>query len=363
MNDNIFVTKPELPDLEDFIPFLKDIWNSKQLTNCGKFHDLFEKKIADYFNVKYISLFSNGTLALISALNSLKLKGEVITTPFTFCATADSIIWNNLKPVFVDINPETLCIDPKEVEKAITSETSAILAVHVYGIACNMTELERIAKNYNLELIYDAAHAFGVKLNNSSIFDSERLSVISFHATKVFNTIEGGAVISRNYQEKLRLDSIRNFGFNEDGDIQTCGFNAKLNELQSSLGILQLEKVDNYISKRSIIANRYKNRFKYSKNISIIPLPNNQSFNWAYFPVFIDNRDALFDFLISKNIFTRKYFFPLICNIPVFSKYKRYPCFNAERISKKVLCLPIYPSLTLSEVDYISNLILDFYNE
>ncbi len=363
-NKPIFVTQPDLPDLEKVIPYLEKIWKNKWLTNAGEFHQELERKIADYLGVPYVSLFSNGTLALITALQHLKITGEVITTPFTFVATTHSLTWNNITPVFVDIENEFGNIDTAKIEAAITPKTSAILAVHVYGNPVNTKEIERIAKKHNLKVIYDAAHAFGVKQNNKSILNEGDISILSFHATKVFNTFEGGAIICQDKETKKNIDFLKNFGFLDEENIVAAGINGKMNEFQAAIGILQLDEIDDRIKKREIIANKYNKEILEINGISSIKIQENVISNYSYYPVFIDekvygiSRDELHLRLKEMNIISRKYFYPLISNINIYKELESSAKSNlpiANNLANKVLCLPIYPNLELNDVDRIIN--------
>ena len=365
MRDNIYVTSPLLPPLEEFIPYLEQIWQSKHLTNSGPFHQQFEAALAKYLGVEYLSLFSNGTLALLTALQALRVKGEVITTPYSFVATAHTILWNSLKPVFVDIDPKTCNMDPRKIEAAITPETTAILPVHCYGIPCNVDEIQRIADMYDLRVIYDAAHAFGVKENGSSILTHGDLSILSFHATKVFNTVEGGAIICQDAKMKKRIDDLKNFGFANETTVVATGINGKMNEVQAAFGMLQLQHIDQALLNREVIYKRYVEKLAGIKGLRILDKPQNIEWNYAYTPIFIDenfacSRDELYESLKPHNIFTRRYFYPLISEFPM---YRGLPSAQpglmpvAEKVSASVLCLPIYPTLTLDEVDMITDLI------
>jgi len=268
---SIFVTQPCLPPLEEFIPYLQQIWDNKWLTNNGPLHQQLEQELANYLGVKYISLFSNGTLALISALQALNITGEVITTPFSFVATTHSLWWNKITPVFVDIEPDYLNIDPSKIEAAITPLTSAIMPVHVYGNPCLMNEIQRIADKHELKVIYDAAHAFGVQKDGVSVLNHGDLSILSFHATKVFSTIEGGAIICHTEEMKHHIDNLKNFGFRGETTVEEPGINAKLNEVQAAYGLLQLKYIDGFIAKRKAITELYHRLLKEVSGIRILP--------------------------------------------------------------------------------------------
>jgi dTDP-4-amino-4,6-dideoxygalactose transaminase len=322
MRENIYVTSPLLPPLEEFIPYLEQIWQSKHLTNSGPFHQQFEAALAKYLGVEYLSLFSNGTLALLTALQALRVKGGDYH-PVLFVATAHTILWNSLKPVFVDIDPKTCNMDPRKIEAAITPETTAILPVHCYGIPCNVDEIQRIADMYDLRVIYDAAHAFGVKENGSSILTHGDLSILSFHATKVFNTVEGGAIICQDAKMKKRIDDLKNFGFANETTVVATGINGKMNEVQAAFGMLQLQHIDQALLNREVIYKRYVEKLAGIKGLRILDKPQNIEWNYAYTPIFIDenfacSRDELYESLKPHNIFTRRYFYPLISEFPMY---------------------------------------------
>lgn len=362
-NKNFFVTSPLLPDFDKFNSYLKDIWDTKWLTNNGPYHQTLEKKLGEYLDVKHISLFSNGTLSLMIALKALDITGEVITTPYSFVATSNSIIWQNLRPVFVDIDPDTCNLDCSKIERAVTNETSAIMPVHIYGNPCDVKQIEKISSNYNLRTIYDASHAFGVKLDNNSILNYGDLSVLSFHATKVFSTIEGGAIICHNKKIKKRIDGLKNFGIEDEVNVSEVGINAKLNEIQSAFGLANLEKIDGAIEKRKIISDEYKKQLKNVLGISYQKIPENVAYNYSYFPIFINDksalsRDELYESLKTKGIHARRYFYPLITNLKPYRG--KHPDFKvAKEVSESVLCLPLYPDLSMEEVKFISQNIKD----
>lgn len=356
----INVTQPFLPPLEEFIPYLEKIWESKWLTNGGQFHQELETKIADFLGVPFVVLFNNGTNALITAIQALDLSGEIITTPYTFIASANALIWNNLTPVFVDIDPISCNISSKAIENAITNKTSAIMGVHVYGNPCDIEKIAEIGEKNKLKVIYDAAHAFGVKYKDSSVLNFGDLSVLSFHATKVFNTFEGGAVICHTSDMKNKLNTLKNFGLEDEMTVNNVGLNGKMNEVQAAMGLLQLEYVSNIISKRKIIGDFYFAEFKNINGIDVIEIPEHVEWNYSYFPIFINeqkfglNRDQLFDILKKAGFLCRKYFFPIISEFQVFQKYNNQKLINAKDIASKVLCLPIYPDLNL---DLVTNII------
>ena len=363
--EKILVTSPLLPELKDFIPYLEEIWQNKWLTNQGPFHEKLEKELREYLDVKYLNLFSNGTLALITALQALRISGEVITTPYSFVATTHSLWWNNIKPVFVDIEPETFNMDPKRIEAAITPATTAIMPVHVYGTPCNVQEIERIADIYGLRVIYDAAHAFGVKQNDKSVLNFGDLSVLSFHATKVFSTVEGGAIVCHDEKMKQRIDFLKNFGFANEITVVAPGINAKMNEVQSAFGLLSLKIVDAAIEKRKKHAEAYRNGLVGIQGISFLPVFPNIRHNYAYFPILVDereygmSRDALYKTMQRHNIYGRRYFYPLISD---FSTYRGLPSAQPEnlpvatKVASQVICLPMHHELREEQV----NEIIDF---
>ena len=355
-----------MPPLEEFQEYLEDIWVTKQLTNKGKYHDLFENKLAEYLNVKFVSLFSNGTLALISALQTLRITGEVITTPFSFVATTHALHWNGIKPVFCDIDPVTFNLDPQKIEAAITPKTTAIMPVHVYGNPCDVNKIQDIAGTYGLKVIYDACHAFGVTLNGNSILNFGDLSVLSFHATKVFTTFEGGAIICHDETTKRRIDFLKNFGFAGETTVVAPGINAKMNEFQAALGILQLKYIDQSIQKRKKIVEYYRQNLCGVPGISFFEDITGVRHNYAYFPIIIDeeefgkSRDEVYDALKKQNIFSRRYFYPLISQFPTYRGLDSAQPGNlsiAEDITQKILCLPIYPDLRLDNALDIINVI------
>ena len=323
-NKTITVTSPLLPKLEDFIPMLQDIWDRKWLTNNGHYHKELEKALADYLGVKYISLFTNGTLPLITALQALRISGEVITTPYSFVATTHSIWWNGLKPVFVDVDEETGNIDPEKIEAAITPHTTAIMPVHVYGTPCNMKRIQEIADIYGLKIIYDAAHAFGVKKDGESVLKAGDMSTLSFHATKVYNTVEGGALVCHDEATKKRIDYLKNFGFAGETTVVAPGINSKMDEIRAAYGLLNLKQVDDAIAKRKATAEKYRAALKDIPGIRCLKDVEGVRHNYAYFPIFISeeygiSRDALYAKLQEHDIFGRRYFYPLICE---FSTYR-----------------------------------------
>lgn len=369
MEKAIYVTQPAMPSLEDFVEYLTKIWDNKILTNNGPFHQEFEKELASYLGVKYISLFANGTLALITALQALKITGEVITTPYSFVATTHSLWWNSIKPVFVDIEATTYNLDPEKIEAAITPKTTAIMPVHVYGNPCNVSKLQVIADNYGLKIIYDAAHAFGVKLNGNSILNYGDLSIMSFHATKVFNTVEGGAIVCHDETTKKRIDFLKNFGYSDEVTVVAPGINAKMNEIQSAYGLLQLRNVNNCISEREKISNFYDQQLKGLKGIKCMGKLNNVDQTYSYYPIFVDytvlgkTRDDLYMELKKHNINGRRYFYPLISQFPTYRGLNSANPDNlpiATKVSQQVICLPIYPGLEIDSILKIISVIRNF---
>jgi dTDP-4-amino-4,6-dideoxygalactose transaminase len=362
----IYVSEPFLPPLDEFQEYLKDIWKSKWLTNNGKYHKLLEQALCDYLGVKYVSLFANGTLALVTALQVLRIMGEVITTPFSFVATTHSLWWNNVKPVFVDIEPQTFNLDANKIEAAITPKTTAILPVHVYGNPCEVEKIQEIADRHGLKLIYDAAHAFGVKIGGTSIANFGDLSVLSFHATKVFNTFEGGAIVCHDEKTKKHIDCLKNFGFVDETTVVEPGINAKMNEFQSALGLLQLKYIDKAIEKRKQIVIAYRNNLKNVPGISVLDDIQDVQHNYAYFPILINkekygkSRDDVYEGLKKHNIYTRRYFYPLISQFPTYRELESarqglMPI--AEKVTEDILCLPTYPDLSFDIVDLVKNIL------
>lgn len=360
------VTQPFLPPLEEFNEYLKDIWDRKWLTNNGHYHKELEQALCDYLDVKYISLFSNGTLALITALQALHIRGEVITTPYSFVATTHALWWNNIKPVFVDIEPDFLNIDPAKIESAITAETTAILPVHVYGNPCNIHAIQKIADTHGLKVIYDAAHAFGTKIGNDSILNVGDLSILSFHATKVFTTIEGGAIVCHDAKMKDRIDKLKNFGFAGETTVVAPGINAKMNEVQAAFGLLQLKYIDGAISRRKQINDAYRAGLVNVKGVSFLKECEGVTTPYSYFPIFIDtaeygsSRDDVYNTLKENGILTRRYFYPLISEFPTYNGLRSATRTNlpvAFDAAERVLCLPVYPDLALPDVERICDFI------
>lgn len=362
---NIYVTQPYLPPLEELMPYFQKIWSTKVLTNGGPFHQELEAELCEYLGVKYISLFNNGTIALITALQALQISGEVITTPYSFVATANSLLWNNIKPVFVDIDPISLNLNPHNIEAAITKKTTAILAVHCYGTPCDVDEIEKIAQKHKLKVIYDAAHAFGVKCHCGSVLNHGDLSILSFHATKVFNTFEGGAIICKDITMKNHIDNLKNFGFINETTVIESGINGKMSELNSAIGLVQLKHIKTALEKRTDIADQYNQELSKVRGIKILENNFSKYSNHSYYPIFVEDefhltRDALYEKLKSNNIFSRRYFYPLISE---FEMYKHLPSSTkinlpkAHEAADKILCLPIYPDLESSSINNLINLI------
>lgn len=359
MKNKIYVTQPYLPRLEEFTPYLEKIWDNKILTNGGPFHQELELKLCEYLGVKHISLFNNATIALITALQALDIDGEVLTTPFSFVATSHSIIWSKSTPVFVDIDEKTLNIDCSKIENHITKNTKAIMPVHCYGIPCNYKAIETIAEKYRLKVIYDAAHAFGVECDCGSVLNHGDLSILSFHATKIFNTFEGGAIISHTKEMKDKIDKLKNFGIEDEITINAIGLNGKMNEISAAFGLLQLKYIHHVISSRKKIFDYYSKNLdkKYFRQ----PTNNAEKSNYSYLPVILNSnypisRDELYEILKEHGIFARKYFYPLISNLPMYSNILSASQMNlpvANEISKKILCLPIYPDLNEKSIDRV----------
>ncbi len=360
------VTEPDLPDIEQMLPLLEKMWDEKWITNGGPFHQQLEKELKSYLKIKNLSLTSNGTLALLLALSACGVRGEVITTPYSFVATGHSILWNNLKPVFVDIDPKTLNLDPKKIESNITPETTAILPVHCYGNPCDTFEIQKVAERHGLRVIYDAAHCFGVELANGGILEHGDLSALSFHATKCFNTFEGGAVVCSSPDLKKIIEDSKNFGFENETSVVSVGINAKLNEFSSAVGLLQLANFEKLRRKRQLLDEYYRKHllikgircFEYSKTVT--------KPNYGYFPIFVEDeypltRDQLYDRLKENGILARRYFYPLISNFPVYQKYETASKEHlplANDVANKVLCLPIFSSLETSSAERVIDVVL-----
>ncbi|MFC1665860.1 DegT/DnrJ/EryC1/StrS family aminotransferase [Pseudomonadota bacterium] len=359
------ITQPFLPPLEEFIPYLEKIWNSKWLTNSGPFHEQLEKELCKYFGVDYISLFTNGTIALVTALQALRITGEVITTPYSFVATSHSLLWNGIKPVFVDIDPLTLNLNPDNIEAAITPHTTAIMPVHCYGHPCDVEKIQKIADTYGLKVVYDSAHAFGVQDLHGSILRHGDLSVLSFHATKVFSTFEGGAIVCPDAKTKERIDYLKNFGHAGEVTVVAPGINGKMSEFNAALGLLQLKYVDQAIAQRKKIDSVYRKLLKGVKGIQCLNSVGEKIANYAYFPIFVEadypiSRDELYQRLKENDVHPRRYFYPLISE---FSMYRGLPSAFSENLpvatdaARKILCLPIYPNLEMSVVSEIGRFV------
>lgn len=354
----IYVTQPYLPPLEEFIPYLEQIWDKKILTNGGPMHQQLEQALCDHLGVKHIALFNNGTNALLTALQALEITGEVITTPYSFVATSHSLLWNGLKPVFVDIDPQTLNLDPAKIEAAITPQTTAIMPVHCYGHPCDVAAIQNIADIHNLRVIYDAAHAFGVKDTGGSILRHGDLSVLSFHATKVFNTFEGGAIVCPDAETKLRIDQLKNFGIVDEVTVVATGINGKMSEINAAFGLLQLKHIERAQTRRKEIDQKYRDLLKGVPGIRIIEEAGQEVANYSYFPLLVESdyplsRDALFQKLKDNKIFARRYFYPLISEFPMYrgmasAKTSNLPV--ALEMADKVLCLPIYPAIVDADI-------------
>ena len=360
MNKEIItVTSPLLPDLEEFHDLLKEIWASKWITNNGSFHQQLEKELAAYLKVPYLSLFTNGTLPLITALQALHVKGEVITTPYSFVATTHSIWWNGLKPVFADIDPRTCNLDPEKIESAITRNTTAIMPVHCYGKPCDIKGIQEVADKYGLKVIYDAAHAFGLEVDGESILNAGDMSTLSFHATKVYNTVEGGALVMHDEKMKRRVDYLKNFGFKNEEEVVAPGINSKMDEIRSAYGILALRKVDEAIQARRAVAVQYRQGLKDIPGISFFEDMPGVRHNYSYFPIFVDaqaygmTRDELYLRLKDNNVIGRRYFYPLIST---FGTYRGLPSADpknlpvATRMADSVICLPMHHELSVEDV-------------
>ena len=366
--DLITVTSPLLPDLDEFNEMLKQIWESKWITNNGKFHKQLESELAEYLGVPFVSLFTNGTLPLLTALQALRITGEVITTPYSFVATTHSIWWNGCKPVFVDIDPTTGNIDPEKIEAAITPKTTAIMPVHVYGKPCNTKRIQEIADAYGLKVIYDAAHAFGVKVNGESILNAGDISTLSFHATKVYNTIEGGAMITHDEKTKKRIDDLKNFGIHDEVTVVGPGINSKMDEIRAAYGILNLRQVDAAIEARHKVAIKYREALRSVDGISFFDDMPGVHHNYSYFPIFIDaqkyglSRDELYVKMKSENILCRRYFYPLISEFSTYrslSSAAKENLPNAHRMADQVLCLPMHHLLSDDDIQRILGLIIE----
>lgn len=362
MEKQITVTSPLLPDLEEFNAMLKEIWDSKWITNNGQFHKRLEKELAEYLKVPYISLFTNGTLPLITALQALRITGEVITTPYSFVATTHSLWWNGIKPVFVDIDPANCGLDPAKIEAAITPKTTAIMPVHCYGKPCDTEAIQAIADKYGLKVIYDAAHAFGVEVDGKSILNAGDMSTLSFHATKVYNTIEGGAMVMHDEQTKKRIDYLKNFGFAGETTVVAPGINSKMDEMRSAYGLLNLRQVDAAIEARHKVAVRYREALRDVEGVTFFDDMPGVRHNYSYFPIFIDaekfgkTRDALYEEMKAEGVLGRRYFYPLITE---FSTYRGLPSATREnlpeayKLADTVLCLPMHHDLSEGDIERV----------
>ncbi|MCF0190803.1 MAG: DegT/DnrJ/EryC1/StrS family aminotransferase [Marinilabiliaceae bacterium] len=361
-NNLITVTSPLLPPLEEFNEMIKEIYESKWITNNGQFHKRLEKALAEYLKVPFVSLFTNGTLPLITALQALRITGEVITTPYSFVATTHSLWWNGIKPVFVDIDPFTGNIAPDKIEAAITSRTTGIMPVHVYGKPCDTKGIQEIADRYGLKVIYDAAHAFGVEVNGKSILNAGDISTLSFHATKVYNTIEGGAMVMHDEQTKQRIDQLKNFGFVGETSVIAPGINSKMDEMRAAYGLLNLKQVDEAIEARHQVAVKYRNALRSVEGISFFDDMPGVKHNYSYFPIFVDSekygmkRDELYEKMKSENVLGRRYFYPLISE---FSTYRGLESAspanlpNAHKMANSVICLPMHHALSDEDIERV----------
>lgn len=362
----IYVTQPSLPNFDEYTKYLKKIWESKHITNNGEFHKQFEKELSDYLQVENISLITNGTLALIIGLQALHITGEVITTPYSFVATTHALHWNGIKPVFCDINKHDYNINPDKIEALITPKTTAIMPVHVYGNPCNNEKIQQTADKYGLKILYDAAHAFGVEKNNKSILNWGDMSILSFHATKSFNTVEGGAIVTKDKKLKQRIDYLKNFGFTGETSIIGYGINAKMNELIAAYGLLQLKNIENEIQKRKEKVVLYRNLLKNIYGLTFLHDFDNVKHNYSYFPILINKnkfdktRDQVYEKLKRNNIFVRRYFYPLISQFPAYrglssSKKSNLPI--ATKTAEQVLCLPLYADIREEIIKKITKLL------
>ena len=361
----IYVTQPDLPPLEELRPYLERIWESRVLTNRGPFQCELEAELGRYLGVEHLSLFTNGTIALVAALQALRIAGEVITTPFSFVATAHALLWNGIRPVFVDIDPVTLNLDPRRIEEAITPRTSAILPVHCYGTPCAVDDIRAVADRRGLRVIYDAAHAFGVRDQGGSLVRHGDVSVLSFHATKVFNTFEGGAVVCRDAPTKLHVDQLKNFGFVNETTVVAAGINGKMNEFSSALGLVQLRHVNAAIARRREIDGLYRELLRDLPGITVLERPTRTELNFSYFPIFVDRtaavgRDELYEELKRHGIHGRRYFYPLISEFPMYRDMASARSENlpvASAVAQQVLCLPIYPALADADVERVTGVL------
>lgn len=365
--EQITVTSPLLPSLEELNVYLQDIWQRKWVTNNGYYHKELEKALCEYLDVPYISLFTNGTLPLITALQALRITGEVITTPYSFVATTHSLWWNGITPVFVDIEPDTCNIDPDKIEAAITSRTTAIMPVHVYGNPCHVKRIQEIADKYGLKVIYDAAHAFGVKVDGENILNAGDMSVLSFHATKVYNTVEGGALVVRDEQSKRNIDYLKDFGFAGETEVVAPGINGKMDEIRSVYGLLNLKQVDAAIEARHRVAVCYREALRNVEGITFMNDTPNVQHNYSYFPIFVDaekygmTRDELYFKMKAHNVLGRRYFYPLISSFCTYRELEsavpaNLP--NAHKIAETVICLPMHHALGEDNLGRILNILI-----
>lgn len=363
-DEKLPLTKPFLPPVEDLLPFLERIGLTRQLTNGGPLHQEFEEALCDFLGVPHISLFTNGTLALMIALKTLDLKGEVITTPFTSPATLQAIYWNRLEPVFVDIDEKDLNIDVRLIEAAITPRTCALLPVHIFGTPCNTDGIRRIAEKHNLKVIYDAAHCFGVEKDGISICNSGDLSALSFHATKVFNTLEGGAIVSRDAETKNYIDALKNTGLTLQQELIGNGVNAKMNEVQAAYGLCNLKYIDNVIDRRKLATVRYRELLKNINGLRMIQDVQGVDSNYSYLPILIDKtefgmgRDELHDRLKEQNIITRKYFYPLVSDYHESESWQTDILPVAHNVAKSILCLPLFHDISPAQIERVAELVL-----
>lgn len=366
--DIITVTSPLLPDLEEFNKLLREIWDSKWITNNGSFHQQLEEALAEYLKVPYVSLFTNGTLPLITALQALRITGEVITTPYSFVATTHALWWNGIKPVFVDIDWKTGCMDPNKIEAAITPKTTAIMPVHVYGKPCDTKAIQEIADKYGLKVIYDAAHAFGVEVNGESILNAGDMSTLSFHATKVYNTIEGGAMVMHDEKTKKRIDYLKNFGFAGETEVVAPGINSKMDEMRSAYGLLNLKQVDAAIEARHQVAIRYRDALRDVEGIEFWDDLPGVKHNYSYFPIFVHSsygmtRDELYFKMKEQGVLGRRYFYPLISD---FSTYRSLPSATTEnlpvatKMANSVICLPMHHILNEEDIERIIQIVKEY---
>lgn len=365
MPSPIYVAQPNMPPLDEFLPYLQQIWESKIVTNGGVFHKKLEAALCEYLGVKYLSLCSNGTLGLVMALKALGVKGEVITTPYSFVATAHALLWNGLQPVFVDIDPESLNISPSSIEKAITKNTTAILAVHCYGRPCDVDAIQEIADRHKLKVIYDAAHAFGIEDRQGSLLRHGEISVMSFHATKVFHTFEGGAIISADERTKSHIDNLKNFGFQDETTVIEAGINGKMSEINAAMGLLQLQHIDKTLAKRRKVDSLYRAGLEGVSGIRCHQTSGYLKSNGGYFPIFVDSnypvtRDELYEILRGHGFYARRYFYPLIVEFPMYKHMQSASLShldNASQASKKILCLPIYSDISHENINEIIKII------